>query len=423
MAIVSLKCPNCDGSLSMEDSMKIGFCQFCGTKVIVQETIMPETIDYSHIIDNYLDLAKASSQSGNYEDVEKYANNILEIDSHNALGWQYKAKAVGWQSKINELRIFEASQCFLNSVKFSTEETSNNFSLEGFDELISISEAILELITNYFVKYPDSEETQRCIDTLNEIMKVLIYYQTVSGDVRRDISVFLNKIVVIFIKMSTRSGNAATAEYVEDAHNNEGHPSKYGAERCVESYMNRVLVLEHAYNTAYVKQYENARLMNQDPPYDNQIGMANGIISIISGAEVIKYHDYQYEQSFKSWSSHSAVSPQIRNLLASKKVYFDFQVKRLNKENIEYKKKKISLDKRKYWVEHPAELDKLIKEKQMCSEEIENLKTKRESLVNEKSKMGMFAIKQKKEIDDQIIIIDRSLGKRIQSIQQIEERL
>jgi len=39
MSIIALKCPNCGGNLEFEDSREFGFCQFCGTKVMIREEI------------------------------------------------------------------------------------------------------------------------------------------------------------------------------------------------------------------------------------------------------------------------------------------------------------------------------------------------------------------------------------------------
>ena len=39
MAIVSLKCPNCAGSVELDDSREFGFCQYCGNKIMIQQEI------------------------------------------------------------------------------------------------------------------------------------------------------------------------------------------------------------------------------------------------------------------------------------------------------------------------------------------------------------------------------------------------
>lgn len=39
MSLIALKCPNCNGDLEFDDSREFGFCQFCGTKVLIQKDI------------------------------------------------------------------------------------------------------------------------------------------------------------------------------------------------------------------------------------------------------------------------------------------------------------------------------------------------------------------------------------------------
>lgn len=40
MTIVALKCPHCNGDLQMEDDREFGFCQYCGTKIMIQQEII-----------------------------------------------------------------------------------------------------------------------------------------------------------------------------------------------------------------------------------------------------------------------------------------------------------------------------------------------------------------------------------------------
>lgn len=47
MALVSLNCPNCGGSLKMEDTMDKGFCMFCGTSFIVKDEIQRIQVEHT----------------------------------------------------------------------------------------------------------------------------------------------------------------------------------------------------------------------------------------------------------------------------------------------------------------------------------------------------------------------------------------
>jgi len=46
MALVSLNCPNCGGSLKMEDTMEKGFCMYCGTSFLVKDEIQRVQVEH-----------------------------------------------------------------------------------------------------------------------------------------------------------------------------------------------------------------------------------------------------------------------------------------------------------------------------------------------------------------------------------------
>ena len=46
MALVSLNCPNCGGSLKMEDTMDKGFCMYCGTSFLVKDEIQRVQVEH-----------------------------------------------------------------------------------------------------------------------------------------------------------------------------------------------------------------------------------------------------------------------------------------------------------------------------------------------------------------------------------------
>ena len=62
MAIVALKCPHCGGNLEMEDSREFGFCQYCGTKIIIQDETVNNITNYTTINNNYLQYKETSGQ-------------------------------------------------------------------------------------------------------------------------------------------------------------------------------------------------------------------------------------------------------------------------------------------------------------------------------------------------------------------------
>ncbi len=63
MAIVALKCPHCGGDLQLDDSRQFGFCQYCGTKIMIQEQIVNNNTNYTTVNNNYIEYKETSGQS------------------------------------------------------------------------------------------------------------------------------------------------------------------------------------------------------------------------------------------------------------------------------------------------------------------------------------------------------------------------
>ena len=95
MSIIALKCPNCGGNLEFEDSREFGFCQFCGTKVMIREEIN-KTVNNTVNNFNSTTIINSSNDEQNrkkisaaqkalsekrFDMAEKIANEILTQDS------------------------------------------------------------------------------------------------------------------------------------------------------------------------------------------------------------------------------------------------------------------------------------------------------------------------------------------------------
>jgi DNA-directed RNA polymerase subunit RPC12/RpoP len=89
--LIALRCPQCGGEIQLESTREIGFCMYCGSKVILQEAINQKvTVDESHKIEAWITLGIEAVKSKNYSEAENYANKIIEADLNNPGGWYIK---------------------------------------------------------------------------------------------------------------------------------------------------------------------------------------------------------------------------------------------------------------------------------------------------------------------------------------------
>lgn len=149
-----LTCEMC-GSTDLVKQEGIYVCQTCGAKYSVEEAkkmmidgtvnVSGSTVkvDNSNSIVNYYKMAENAYESNNHKEAEDYCNKIIEIDSDNSKAWLLKGRAAGWQSDTDNIRLEEASKCFIKALDNATEEEKENVIKIAVDQIEKISEALL----------------------------------------------------------------------------------------------------------------------------------------------------------------------------------------------------------------------------------------------------------------------------------------
>src|SRR3990170_7413606 len=84
--MIKLICPSCNGELELPDNLNIAHCLYCGTKILLNQ-------NSNSNIDQYIELIDTAIKAENYDEVLKYCNKVLEIDSKNVNAWIDKAFA------------------------------------------------------------------------------------------------------------------------------------------------------------------------------------------------------------------------------------------------------------------------------------------------------------------------------------------
>lgn len=75
MALIYLKCKNCGGDISYDNDKKIGFCPFCGSKVIETQ----EIINNNNYVTNKIEHANINIDTNNLEQTISNAETFLSI--------------------------------------------------------------------------------------------------------------------------------------------------------------------------------------------------------------------------------------------------------------------------------------------------------------------------------------------------------
>ncbi len=90
MALISLKCTNCNGDIELDDSREFGFCMYCGTKVMITRDVNNITVEMS-VKDQRASLkplAAAYCEKGEFDRAEEMTNTLISMNAADADIWR-----------------------------------------------------------------------------------------------------------------------------------------------------------------------------------------------------------------------------------------------------------------------------------------------------------------------------------------------
>ena len=176
-----LTCEMC-GSTELLKQDGVFVCQTCGTKYSVEEAkkMMVEgtvevagtvKVDQSHLIENFLDMARSAIASGNNSEAEQYCNKVIEIDPNNYKAFLYKGTATAWQSTFANIRILETINCWKKAFANCDKENRTEFLSYTDAEFGKIVIAMVNLagsfIENGITDYKGNSYREHLLSILN----------------------------------------------------------------------------------------------------------------------------------------------------------------------------------------------------------------------------------------------------------------
>jgi len=111
MALKAIKCTQCSADLQLDDQKEIGYCLYCGTKILIRETININhhhsgvvKIDNSDKASNCLRLADQAYLVNNYLEAYNYYTKVLEYDSNSYHATFKKGMSAARLSQLGDIR-------------------------------------------------------------------------------------------------------------------------------------------------------------------------------------------------------------------------------------------------------------------------------------------------------------------------------
>ncbi len=122
MKLIDLTCPNCNGTIELDQEKEFGFCMYCGHKIyLASEEASKSKKDLGNL-SKLLDTAAASDDNA---EIIRIANRILELDSNHADAWYWKGYVM-----LSNYDISGGLACWSNYVE--------NTSIEDLKEVVRV---------------------------------------------------------------------------------------------------------------------------------------------------------------------------------------------------------------------------------------------------------------------------------------------
>ncbi len=455
-------CELCAGmDFTKEDDAFI--CKGCGTKYTLEQAkgMMKEVEDDAapvgggasavnanqQQVDNLLVLASNAHEAKNNKDAENYCNKAIELDATNYKAWFLKGKAVGWSSNVENQRIVEAARSFKQAVDFAPADEKERLQEEAAKELSVLGLGGLGLCRIRFTQYPDEEELNRFVSSLESFVDSLsvLYSKEFSGGLMEEafgsnplsqkaqLKYFLVKERAedagvpeeFFSKMACILAGASVDAFIKIAkgYTQNSHPLPDDFQKCITEIGHCISLALMSVQTCRVKVEEDIKR------YTCMIKMQESAINMTAYPDRNSYS--------RTWGLVESAKIKRRELIATYNEKIAEIEKAIKERADEEKKARIAA----YWEEHADEKAALESEKK----ELEDEKTKLtaeiaeqdkiinaaeadrsvavpsevesnkimgqiKELENDRSKLGIFSGKKKKQIDEEIAVLQGNIN-------------
>ncbi|WP_270498063.1 hypothetical protein [Blautia intestinalis] len=407
-----LTCEMC-GSTDLIKQDGVFVCQTCGCKYSVEEArkMMIEgtvevtgtvKVDNSDAIENYLKMARNALDANNNEEAENYANKIIELDPQNSPAWDIKGEAAGWQSKANNNRMSESVSAWLNSIKFATDEESDELCRRIANKYVNLWEAMVSLHAVNFASIRSDENlnaTTRDVDNGIILMNTL----TVKGGVSFNRAKVYEVIAKNLNKSAVDGFKNAQKEFGPEHHN----MSKWQWEHFTASCDNCVKLLEKAAELVRSDSLGTLICKNQVFIAETARDSSSWKYEVNARTPDRYIKEYSFTEAAKKTRTDKIDSyKKNQTLFEGGQASLTIKAVQGNRREEE-----LELGRKQYWEEHQAEKEQMEDEKKQLSERVAAIDTEIQGMPVFKELKD--ATVKRNETDEQIVSLSeyqRSLG-------------
>lgn len=420
--MAALVCDLCGGKLIM-GAGGIATCESCGMehsadrmKEKVQEIKGTVRVDNSHMIENYLEMARTAKEAGNNAEAESYCNKVIEIEPTNYKAWMLKGEAAAWQSSLQNSRVDEGVTAFVKGINNAPEEEKEELIEDAKEQIKNLSLAMISLRADRFAKWPDEEESAGFISDLTSILSTVVTFLTQTGaliplaEIMAPIATQINQSVVKAWQ------NVIWPDYNGDPNDSDDRAGKDEWQTFIKRVGYCTTLVEKAIDLCDEDDEDDIQR------YENLIFMHKAAIDSCSW-------DYNFTDWGKSWHKEWSLTDEAKRARRTLISQYEAKVREI-KASIAAKQAAEKAEKERiareeaqkrfdaYWAEHAEEKASLETEQKDLSSkiaafnkeieaipgkaEIDNVDERIKKLTEEKSALGLFKGKEKKALQEQI---------------------
>ena len=426
----TILCDICGGKIVIK-SGGIAVCEDCGTehsaermKEKIQEiqeypkfvstSAEPERsrsiqVDNQKLFDNYLEMAECAYEGGNESAAEAYCNKAIELDAKKYKAWLLKGKAIGWQSTLYEPRLVESGAAFVKAATNASNQEKKAVINDIKDELFNLSISLIEMQAEQFIENPTEAQKNEIISYVEGHYD---YIEQISKQVGAnfEMSAYLTKAASIISK------NVAKAYIITILPRYEPDPEGdfYPNREEFKEYIKRIGFCAELFEMVINMKVEAGTECDKSAliTYDNLITCYEGAIDACS--YVRKFDEKRGRLICEDLSLSDAAK--------------DIRRKKINEYKEKIKHIELSIEQKQeeeakarfneYWSEHADEKRALEQEKESLEIQVKNLLDEIEGLpgnaeklqlqahlkclIIEQKSLGLFEIKKRHSIQEQI---------------------
>ena len=394
----ALVCDLCGGKLVMGTG-GTATCDSCGMsysmermKEKIQEIQGIVRIDHSPMIDNYLQMAQTALEADNKGEAETYANKIIEIDPENYQAWLIKGKSAGWQSTLQNPRFSEIVTGFAKALQYAPEEEKDALAQDAKDEIKSMSQALISLRAERFIKWPDKEETEGFLSDIAEILKTMAGFLTQTGLV-----IPLSEMMAPLATQINQAVVQAWQKTILPAYQEERYPGESEWQTFIERIQYCTTLVDKAIDLCDeddeedISRYENLIFLHKQAmksaAWDYEyLDFGTDKCQIAANERNVRSHGFVPDADHsRYWHKTYQLSDEAIRIRTLQVTVYETKIKRLKEKKMqqekEEKEKKMQQEKEEkqrrfqaYWEAHADEHEQLTAKKEQLEQQLHSLK-------------------------------------------------